>query len=564
MEIIILGTFYYIISGEPMAENEVKESDATGTEQQAPEAEAAPAEAEEKKEEEFMPTGRSYAKPKGKNVELYNKLVSKLDKSIVTTEDLERVLYSHDTAPIPNLLELGFKMTPDVIVKAGSTDDVVNVVDIAKKHGIPVVPRGTSTWALGGSVPIKGGILLDMNHLGGMVLDEDNFCITVGAGVVWKKVYDYCLQKGYLLGAYPSSALGSTVGGWINTGGIGIGSYKYGGAYDQVRSLEVVLPNGKVINTGSNYTVSNQSGYNLNGLMVGSEGTLGIVTHVTLKLYPAPEEFRPISFSLNSMDELAKAVFHITRENVRPLHIGFADKRHFEALKAVGKDVPNANAIINICLEGTKAGNDRDEELLTEIVSKYEGKKLSGKIAEHEWEERFYEFRAKRLGPSFITSSIFVPVPRFPEVIQEVENLGNAMKVNLAITGVVPDRSTVDYMPYFLTDERKMTFILTTSFTKKLSDIAYKHEGRAAGLGVWMASNLPKFADNSAKTMYDIKSSIDPYDIMNPGKLVEIGTRFGFPVPAMAMDFGMDLFAMMKRFLPHDKLPEVMLKQQKK
>ena len=72
------------------------------------------------------------------------------------------------------------------------------------------------------------------------------------------------------------------------------------------------------------------------------------------------------------------------------------------------------------------------------------------------------------------------------------------MKVNLAITGVVPDRCTVDYMPYFLTDERKMTFILTTSFTKKLSDIAFKHDGSSAGLGVWMASNLPKYSKNSA------------------------------------------------------------------
>jgi len=472
----------------------------TDNEQQAEEIkepvaeQAEPAEPPAKAKTEEKPIDQ---KLKKRTSEIYKMLIKKVDEGIVSTDDLEQVLYAHDTAPIPSLLELGFKMSPDVVVKPLSTEDVIAVVKLARKNEIPIIPRGASTWALGGSVPIKGGILIDMSHLGGITLDEDNYCVTVGAGTTWKKVYDYCLDRGFLLGAYPSSALGSTVGGWINTGGIGIGSYKYGGAYQQVRNLEVVLPNGKVIETGSNNTISNQGGYNLNGLFVGSEGTLGIVTRATLKLHPGPEEFRPLSYSLDDMDNLAKAVFHITREKVTPLHIGYLDGRHLEALKALGKDVPRANAMLNICLEGNKDDNDRDEAILTEAVSKYTGKKLADKVAQHEWEERFYEFRTKRLGPSFITSSIFVPVTRFSEVVKEVENLAASMKVNLAITGVVPDRSTVDYMPYFLTDERKLTFILTTSFTKKLADVAFAHDGRAVGLGVWMASNLPRMAKES-------------------------------------------------------------------
>jgi glycolate oxidase len=503
-------------------------------------------------------------KTKSKSMSIYRLLARTLDENIISTEEIEKVLYSHDTAPIPKALELGFNMTPDVIVKPQRTKDVIKVVQTAMQNEIPIIPRGTSTWALGGSVPIRGGIMLDMNHMNDIILDEDNFCVTVGAGANWKKVYDYCLRKGYLLGAYPSSALGSTVGGWVNTGGIGIGSYKYGGAYEQVRSLEVVLPNGEILNTGSTNSISNQSGYNLNGLFVGSEGTLGIVTHATLKLYPAPEEFRPVTYSLDDMESLAKAIFQITREKVRPLHIGFVDGRHLEALNALGKTTPKANVLLNICLEGTKEENDREEEILTSAVSQYTGKKLSDKIAEHEWEERFYEFRTKRLGPSFITSSIFVPVPRFMEVYNEVEDLGRTLKVNLAITGVVPDRSTVDYMPYFLTDERRMSFILTTSFTKKLSDIAFSHNGSSAGLGVWMAGNLPRYSENNAKAMYDIKGAMDPYDIMNPGKLIEIGTRFGFPVPAVAMDIGMDVFAFLKGLMPHDKLPEQIVKERTK
>jgi glycolate oxidase len=496
--------------------------------------------------------------------EFYRLLTRHIDESLISTEEIEQVLYGHDTAPIPGLLELGFKMTPDVIIKPLKIDDVVEVVKLGRDNEIPIIPRGTSTWALGGSVPIRGGILIDMSHMDDIVLDKDNFSVTVGAGITWKKVYDYCLDRGFLLGAYPSSAMGSTVGGWVNTGGIGIGSYKYGGALDQVRSLEVVLPNGQVINTGADFTISNQGGYNLNGLFVGSEGTLGIVTRATLKLHPAPKQFRPLTYAVDDLENLAKAIFHITREKVTPLHIGYVDKRHLEALKALGKDTPKANALINICLEGDEADNDRDEEVLTGIISQYTGKKLPDKVAVHEWEERFYEFRTKRLGPSFITSSIFVPTPRFLEVIKEVEDLATSMKVNLAITGVVPDRSTVDYMPYFLTDERKLTFILTTSFTKKLADVAFKHDGRAVGLGVWMASNLPRLAKNSAKTMYDIKGAIDPYDVMNPGKMLEIGTRFGFPVPATLMNIGMDTFAILKGLMPHDKVPEQIAKLREK
>lgn len=504
------------------------------------------------------------AEPKERATELHRLLATELDDSILASEELEQVLYGHDTAPLPKFLEYGFKMKPDVVVKPTMTDEVVTAVRLALKYEYPIIPRGSSTWALGGSVPIRGGILIDMSHFKGIYLDEDNFSVTVGAGETWKNVYDYCLRRGFLIGAYPSSAMGSTVGGWINTGGIGIGSYKYGGAFDQVRGLEVVLPNAKIMVTGANSTISNQSGYNFNGLYVGSEGTLGVVTHVTLKLHPAPEEFRPLSYSLESMQELAKAIFHVTRENVTPLHISFLDRRHLNAVKALGKSVPDVDVLFNICLEGDKVKNDKDEEVLTGAISKYTGKQLPANTAEHEWEERFYEFRTKRLGPSFIACSIFVPVPRFSEVVEEVEILGRNMKVNLAITGVVPDRSTVDYVPYFLTDERKLTFILTTAFTKKVADIAFNHDGYSAGLGLWMASNLPRIAEHTAKTMYDVKSAIDPHDIMNPGKLVEIGTRFGFPVPANAMNLGMDIFAFLKRFMPRDQLPEIMQKGETK
>jgi glycolate oxidase len=472
-----------------------------------------------------------------------------MDESRISDEELERRLYSHDLAPLPKMMEMGFKMLPDIVVRPKNAEEVSKVIKLAIEEQIPVVPRGGASWALGGAVPVLGGIVLDMTTLNSIIsVDEENMTVIVEPGITWDDLRKNLLRKGYFIGAYPSSAPAATVGGWINTGGVGVGSYKYGGVEKQIVALELVLPKGDIVNFGNSSLKSDSLIDNLRTFFAGSEGTLGIITKVTLRIYPAPEETRPIAYAFPDTKEMCEAIYEITHSEVMPLHISFFDKRHFDFLRQMGKKVPNIEAMLVLALEGTKTSLDAEETILDGIASRNNGKKQSKKFSLHEWEERFFEMRIKRLGPTIVLAEGLIPVSRLHEMINGSSKIIKKMKLRAAITGMVSDRNTIAFMPYSLTDERKFRSMMTMAFIKKIGDLAFKMDGRPAGLGIFFASNLKKLHDGGAKVMMNVKSVMDPHDIMNPGKTTEGVTRFGVPIPAFGMNFGMDMMAFMKRF----------------
>jgi glycolate oxidase len=488
--------------------------------------------------------------------ELYEKIISITGKDRVRIDAFERRLYSHDLASLPKIMELGFKMMPDMVVKPKSAMEIAEIVKIASEEGIPIVPRGGASWGLGGAMPIEGGIVFDLTRLN-RILDYDfeNHIVTVESGITWKRLYDSLLRKGYIIGSYPSSAMAATVGGWINTGGVGVGTYKYGSAMEHVKSLEVVLPTGKIIETG-NFRTSNFGEMDLNRLFFGSEGTLGIITRASMRIYPAPQKLRPLSYSFTDLRDLSKMIRKITYSDVIPLHISFLDRFHFEFLRGLGFEGPDPEikGMLNIALEGDEKVVDIEEKALDSMASEINGKKQNEHVAIHEWDERFYELRTKRAGPTATLGEVFVPVSEMSSMINDVYKLIKRMKLRAAITGMVSDRNTVIFMPYYLSDERKMIRnMVSLSFVKKLGDLAFKHGGRPAGLGLFFSGNLKKMYGPGWDTMKEIKAQLDPYDIMNPGKTVEGLTRFGIPLPPFALNFGMNMMAGIKHLMTKDK-----------
>jgi glycolate oxidase len=486
---------------------------------------------------------------------VYKKLSGIVGENNINDDQFQRILYSHDVAPLPKVMSVMFKNVPDLVLKPRNAREVSRIIKVAAKNDIPVIPRGGGTWGLGGAVPTNGGILLDLGSMNNVLdIDRDNLTITVEPGISWKEVDDIVSSKGMFLGAYPSSAPGASVGGWVNTGGIGIGSYKYGGVEQQIRNLEVVLPDGKIINTGFEKVMANSSGYNLNGLFTGSEGTLGVITKVTIKLYPKPEVIKPLSFTFNRISDLPDALLALSKSRVNPWHVTILDGKHLDFLKQSGFSVPDVDGILNITLEGPKPVVEFEEKELTALMRKSKAKKADSKFAEHEWAERYYELRAKPLGPTALVGEAFVPVTSLKPMIADTRKVINKMKIRAAIAGMVADRNTVVLMPYVLTDERKLVKSLATmAFIKKLGDLAFKHGGRPAGLGTFFSVNLKKMRRDSIDTICDIKASLDPYDIMNPGKLTEGVTRFGVPIPAVGFNMGMSVMGVMKGILPKDK-----------
>jgi len=477
-----------------------------------------------------------------------------------TTDDkMERRLYSHDLAPLPKEMDLIFKTMPDQVVRPAYTEDVVQIVKKAIATNKPIVPRGAGSWGLGGSVPVKGGISIDMTGMNKIIsIDEANLVVTVQAGITWNALSEALDAKGLFLPCYPSSAPSATLGGWINTGGTGIGAFKYGSAGDLIRDMEIVLPTGIVVHTGDRFVPQNGGGPNLNWLFVGSEGTMGIVTEVIFSVLPKPEEFRVVSYSFDDLTKFQPPLKRLVRSGATPMHIMFGDGLHFEYLRAIGKHAPEVGCMITMALTGTKGSVDIEEKTVDDIMTSAGAKKEPKETAEHEWSERNYEFRVRELGVGAIPGEILVPIDRMNVVLEGTAKLIKQLKMKAPLIGTVADNNTVMLMPYYLTDEHKLVASTAAmGFAKRLGDLAFDNGGRPVGLGIFFAGNLAKVrGKEGAQLIRNLKEMLDPYGIMNPGKMVQTGTRYGISMPAFLMNFAMHMMGSVKRILPRDKIGE--------
>ncbi len=454
--------------------------------------------------------------------ELYEKIKVIVGEEHVTESEFEKIFYSRDVSPIPQELQEKLGTTPDLIARPRSAEEVSKIVKIAFKEKIPIVPRGGASWWLGGAVPFKGGIVLDLTSINERIeIDTKNLTVTVDCGVTWKELEDALLQKSLFLGIRPGSAASATVGGWISTGGVGIGSYKYGSVGDLVRSLEVVLPNGDTIETGKIELATNGSGYNLNWLYVGGEGTLGIITKATLKIIPRPGEGPyHISYIFPNLKSCTTAMEKVVASRLLPHHIAFGDRRHFDLLRKMGKTTPEGEIVLCITLEGEMGIIQYGLKKLDTILTYHGGgtKACDGKSHE-ECDECTIEFRGSKMQVYPVPGEIFVGLSRFEEAMTKLYELLDEMKLSAGVIGSMVDRRTVMIMPYFIHEKEEEEVFM--DFHRRLEKMAFEVGGRRVGLGLYFSSSLSDIHDKGGITlMKAIKRSIDPDNIMNPGKLI--------------------------------------------
>ncbi len=239
--------------------------------------------------------------------------------------DPERVIfdnigeeYSHD--------ELGFlRHVPDLVVKAMSTEEVSKVLKYANDRKIPVTPRGAGTGLVGAAVPAEGGIVLDLSGMNRILeLDRDNLCVTVEPGVLLMTLAQFTEENDFFYPPDPGEKT-ATIGGNISTNAGGMRAVKYGVTRDYVRGLQVVLPSGEIVELGGKI-VKNSSGYSLKDLIVGSEGTLGIVTRATLRLLPLPGHKISLLVPFPDLSAAIETVPSVIRASTTPTAVEFMER----------------------------------------------------------------------------------------------------------------------------------------------------------------------------------------------------------------------------------------------
>ncbi len=422
---------------------------------------------------------------------------------------------------------------PQVVVRPRTTKEVSDVVRLCARHGVPITPIGARTGLSGGALPVHGGLALALDRMDAIVdIDERNLQVTVQPGVITQVLQEAVAAKGLYYPPDPSSRGSCTIGGNLAENAGGPRAVKYGVTRDFVLNLEVVLPDGEVIRTGAN-TLKNSTGYDLTRLLVGSEGTLGIITEAVLRLVPLPRETRLMLVPFQSATRACEAVSAVFRAGITPSAMEFMERDAIDwTLRHLGNvniDVPpevQAHLLIEV------DGNDpeammKDMEVILTVMEAHEAGEVL--FAETTAQKDALWLLRRRVGEAVKSNSIYkeedTVVPRYalPQLLAGVKEIGarhgfqsvcygHAGDGNLHVNIVKGDLSDA-YWREGLPEAIREIFALTVSLGGTLSG---EH-----GIGLVQRPYMD-IAFNKAQLdlMHRIKQAFDPQGIMNPGKVL--------------------------------------------
>ena len=439
------------------------------------------------------------------------------------------------TAP-EDIIPYGFdgtaalKQRPLAVVFPAHATEVAAVLRIAATHRAPVVTRGSGTGLSGGSVPVPGGIVLVLTRLDRILeLDAANLTIEVEAGVVTQAIYDAADAAGLFYPPDPGSMKISTIGGNVAENSGGLRGLKYGVTRDYVMGLEVVLPDGEIAWLGSK-CVKDVAGYNLRDLFIGSEGTLGVITRVLLKLLPKPAARATLLATFGAMDAAAATVSAIIAARIIPCTLEFLDRRTLQCVEDFAHvGLPrDAEALLLIEADGHPAAVD-DEATRIAAVCREHGATTVRRATDAAEATRLATARRSafsalaRLRPTTILEDVTVPRSELAGMIRAIETIAAKHRLTIATFGHFGDGNL---HPTILTDERDTEEMHRVELA--FADIVAATLERGGTLtgehGVGLAKKpflRRQLGDASFELLHSIKRTIDPQGLLNPGKIFD-------------------------------------------
>jgi glycolate oxidase len=439
----------------------------------------------------------------------------------VLTEREDLIPYSFDgTAAL--------KQMPGCVVFARNTEHVTRILQLANQNKTPVVTRGSGTGLSGGSLPIQDCIVLCLVKMDKILeLDRANLTMLVEPGVTTQAVSDAANAAGLFYPPDPGSMKISTIGGNVAENSGGLRGLKYGVTRNYVMALEVVLPNGEILWTG-NKCVKDVAGYSLRDLFIGSEGTLGVITKILLKLIPKPAAKKTLVATFAQMDQAAQAVSDIIAAQIIPCTLEFLDRTTIHCVEDYAKiGLPlDCEALLLMETDGHPAAAAEEAMKMEELARKNAA--LEVRLARDEAEgarlatARRSAFSAlARVAPTTILEDATVPRSELAKMIRFVESVAKKHRLRIGTFGHMGDGNL---HPTFLTDERnKDEMHRVEEAFKEIFSEAIRLGGTITGehgIGVAKKSFLPQFAGQAQmRVMRELRRVLDPNGILNPGKI---------------------------------------------
>lgn len=451
---------------------------------------------------------------------LYKDLERVTGRQGVTREPEELVCYSFDAT--------GRSIVPDIVVFPATTQEVSKILGISTRYKVCVTPRGSGSGMTGGTLPMGGGIVMAMarmNHI--LEIDTENLIARVEPGVVTGDLHRAVEQLGLFYPPDPASSSFCTIGGNIGECAGGPRAVKYGVTRDYVLGLEAVLPSGRIIHTGVK-TAKGVAGYDLTRLIVGSEGTLAVVTAVTLRLIPLPGAVKTMAVVFDSIKKAAETVSGIIRESVVPRCVEFMDRASIDSVR---KDVKldlsgTVEAILIIEVDGSRETVEADARKIEAYCRKQGASAVvvagTPQEAAELWKARKALSPAMfKIAPNKINEDIVVPINRIPDMVATIESIKTSSGLTIVSFGHAGDGNIHCNIMYDKRDKDQVK--RAEAAVDALFDATLNLGGTITGehgVGVTKKSYLLKeIGPGEIEIMRGIKQVFDPGNLLNPGKI---------------------------------------------
>jgi len=431
-----------------------------------------------------------------------------------------------------------FKVMPEVVVFPTSTLQVAEVVRLADREQIPFVARGGGTGLSGGALAVDGGLMIALTKLNRILdIDLENQRAVVQPGVVNLWITQAVSAQGYYYAPDPSSQQACTIGGNVAENSGGPHTLKYGVTTNHVLGLDVVLPDGRIIETGG--PAEDNPGYDLTGTLVGSEGTLGIVTKVIVRLMRKPEAVKTLMVVFESMDDASNAVSDVIGQGIVPAAIEMMDQLALEAVEAyIHAGYPtDAGGVLLIELDGLADGL---EEMATQIIDiAHQHKAREVRVARDDrerellWLGRKRAFGAMgRISPSYYVQDGVIPRTRLPEVLRRIRDISERYGVRIANVFHAGDGNLHPLLLYDERDPEQRQRVLKASaeILQACAEVGGSLSGEH-GIGIEKREDMPLvFTAQDLTAMQCVRAVFNPRNLCNPGKV--------FPTPGRCVELG--------------------------
>ncbi|MEB3749749.1 FAD-linked oxidase C-terminal domain-containing protein [Geobacillus sp. FSL W8-0032] len=417
---------------------------------------------------------------------------------------------------------------PDLVCQVKRVEEVSGIAKLANREKIPITPRGNASGLSGGALPIEGGIVIDVSLWNDVLeIHRDDMIAVVSPGVITADIDRAAQKVGLMYPPDPSSSNVSTIAGNIAENSGGPRGLKYGVTKDYVLGLQVVTPEGHIIRTGGR-TIKNVTGYDLTKLIVGSEGTLGIITEAILRLIPRPQATISLMAVFDDIVQAGYAITNVLTSGILPSKIEFMDQASIwavESYRPMGLPI-NAEAVLFIELDGHPLAIRDEVDYVYKLMQKTGALRVQ-KAETSDQEEKMWKVRklvspaVARHKPTKISEDATVPRSQIPSFLKRLREIKDKFDIELVVFGHAGDGNL---HPNILCDQRnkeemkKVEKAVAAIFEAAL-DLGGTLSGEH-GIGLMKKSFMPmEFDQFSLEMMKRIKQAWDPNNIMNPGKI---------------------------------------------